>query len=171
MSSCHRAKNIYCLALQRFSDSWSKSSATYLSYNKHLGLNKRAKYYSIWAFIYLMYACVQYRFIISLQQIGTSLMVWVIDLKGFSSRSIIEIHLIDAFDYDDDDGDDDDILNSHNFLSHDRHRNRYRFVELNVLVKSFWNVVNHLNWVHFASRNLNCLCSLTLLLMKLIAID
>ena len=70
------------------------------------------------------------------------------------------------------DGDgDDDILNSHNFLSHDRYKNRYHFRELDVLVKSFWNVIYHLNWVRFASRNLNCLCSLTLLLIKLIATD
>ena len=88
--------------------------------------------------------------------------------KNFSSRSIIEINLINALDDDDGDGD-DDILNSHNFLSHDRYKNRYHFRELDVLVKSFWNVIYHLNWVRFASRNLNCLCSLTLLLIKLIA--
>lgn len=89
-------------------------------------------------------------------------------LKGFSIRSITEIYLINAFG--DDDGD-DDILNFYNFLSHDRYKNGYHFRELNVLVKSFWNVVNHLNWVRFAARNLNCLCSPTLLLIKLIAID
>jgi hypothetical protein len=89
---------------------------------------------------------------------------------GLRSRFIIGIYLINAFHGEEEDGD-SDILNSHNFLIRDRNKNRYHFRELNVLVKSFWNVVNHLNWVRFASRNLNCLCSLTLFLIKLIAID
>lgn len=71
-----------------------------------------------------------------------SLLAWAIYLKGLSSRSIIEIYLIKVFDDDDGDGD-DEILNSHNFLIHDRYKNRYHFRELNVPVKSFLNVVNH----------------------------
>lgn len=95
-------------------------------------------------------------------------MVWVIYLKGFSSRFIIEIYLINVFD--DDDGY-DDILNFYNFLSYDRYKNRYYFRELNVFVKLFWNVVNYFNWVRFVFRNFNCLCFLIFLLIKFIVID
>lgn len=105
-----------------------------------------------------------------MQQIETPLMASSIYLKGLRGRSIIGIYLTNVFHGEEEDGD-DGILNSHNFLIHDRNKNRYHFRDLNVLVKSFWNVVNHLNWVRFASRNLICLCSLTFFLIKLIAID
>ena len=91
-------------------------------------------------------------------------------LKHFRGRSVIGTYLTNVLYGEEEDGG-DGILNSHNFPINDRNKNRYHFRELNVLVKSFWNVVNHLNWIRFACRNPSCLCSLALSLIKLIVID
>lgn len=127
-------------------------------------------YYGTWHFTYLTYVSIQYRLWISLQWSGCPLMTSSIYLKGLRSRSITKIYWTNILHGEEED-DGDGILISHNFPVHDRNKNRYHFRELNVLVESLWNVVNHLNWIRFAPRNPSCLCSLALFLIKLIVID